>query len=61
MMNLIEGLNGYTLYSSIYSEKFSGDQFLIIPFKSDDKIHDTMNIGYITKKNWELSSMGKKF
>ena len=61
MMNLMEGLNGYTLCSSIYSEKFSGDQFIIIPFKCDDNVSSTMNIGYITKKNWELSSMGKKF
>lgn len=27
MMNLIEWLNGYTLCSSIYSEKLSGDRF----------------------------------
>ncbi len=48
MMNLMAGLNGYTLCSSIFSEKLSGDQ-------------STMNIGYITKKNNELTSMGKQF
>ena len=61
MMNLMEGLNGYTLCSSIYSEKLSGDQFLVIPFKSDEEALSTMTIGYITKKNWELSSMGRQF
>ncbi len=61
MMNLMEGLNGYTLCSSIYSEKLSGDQFLVIPFRTDDSVQSTMNIGYITKKNNELSSMGKRF
>lgn len=61
MMNLMEGLNGYTLCSSIYSEKLSGDQFLVIPFKSDEDALSTMTIGYITKKNWELSSMGEQF
>ena len=61
MMNLMEGLNGYTLCSSIYSEKLSGDQFLVIPFKSDENTQSTMTIGYITKKNWELSSMGLQF
>ncbi|MBR1823118.1 MAG: LysR family transcriptional regulator [Ruminococcus sp.] len=61
MMNLMAGLNGYTLCSSIYSEKLSGDQFLVIPFKSDDELRSTMTIGYITKKKWELSSMGKRF
>jgi len=61
MMNLMAGLNGYTLCSSIYSEKLSGDQFLVIPFHTDERVQSTMNIGYITKKNNELSSMGKQF
>lgn len=61
MMNLMVGLNGYTLCSSIYSEKLSGDQFIVIPFKNADSAHSTMNIGYITKKNNALSSMGKQF
>ena len=61
MMNLMAGLNGYTLCSSIYSEKLSGDQFLVIPFRTDERVQSTMNIGYITKKNNELSSMGKQF
>lgn len=61
MMNLMEGLNGYTLCSSIYSEKLSGDQFLVIPFRNDDNIQSSMNIGYIIKKNNGLSSMGKRF
>ncbi|WP_303826252.1 LysR family transcriptional regulator substrate-binding protein, partial [Ruminococcus flavefaciens] len=61
MMNLMEGLNGYTLCSSIYSEKLSGDQFLVIPFRTDDSVQSSMDIGYITKKNNELSSMGKRF
>ncbi len=61
MMNLMEGLNGYTLCSSIYSEKLSGDQFLVIPFKDNGTEQSKMNIGYITKKNSVLSSMGKQF
>lgn len=61
MMNLMAGLNGYTLCSSIYSDKLSGDQFLVIPFKDGDKTRSLMTIGYITKKNWELSSMGEQF
>ena len=61
MMNLMAGLNGYTLCSSIYSEKLSGDQFLVIPFKDADNIQSTMTIGYITKKNNILSSMGRQF
>lgn len=58
MMNIMAGLNGYTLCSSIYSEQLSGDKFIVIPFKDDDSI---MTIGYITKTNWQLSNMGGKF
>lgn len=61
MMNLIEGLNGYTLCSSIYSEKLSGDRFFVIPFKTGGNTQNMMNIGFITKKNFELSHMGKDF
>ena len=61
MMNLIEGLNGYTLCSNIYSEKLSGDQFFVIPFKTGENTQNMMNIGFITKKNFELSNMGKDF
>ena len=61
MMNLIEGLNGYTLCSNIYSEKLSGDQFFVIPFKTGGNTQNMMNIGFITKKNFELSHMGKDF
>ena len=61
MMNLMEGLNGYTLCSSIYSEKLSGDKFFVIPFKAEENTQNMMNIGFITKKNFELSHMGKDF
>ncbi len=61
IMNLMEGLNGYTICSSIFSEKLSGDQFLVIPFRDEMSVQSNMNIGYITKKNCVLSSMGKRF
>lgn len=61
MMNLIEGLNGYTLCSSIYSEKLSGDRFFVIPFKTEGNTRNMMNIGFIIKKNFELSNLGKEF
>ena len=62
MMNLLHGLNGYTLCSSIFNERLSGDQFLVIPFKeSADSPHTIMEIGYITKKNAALSRMGEQY
>ncbi len=62
MMNLLEGLNGYTLCSSIFNERLSNDQFLVIPFKENADMPDIiMEIGYITKKHASLSSMGKQY
>ena len=62
MMNLLEGLDGYTLCSSIFNERLSNDQFLVIPFKeSADSPNTIMEIGYITKKNAALSRMGEQF
>ncbi len=62
MMNLLEGLNGYTLCSSIFNERLSNHQFRVIPFRPDGEEQNLMmEIGYITKKNAPLSSMGKQF
>lgn len=61
MMNLMIGLNGYTLCSSIYSDELSLNQFIVIPFKFTETTKSKMTIGYIVKKNWELSNMCKKF
>lgn len=60
MMNLLEGLNGYTLCSSIFNERLSGENFLVIPFRAGAETPDTvMEIGYITKKNAPMSSIGQ--
>ena len=59
MMNLIAGLNGYTICSSIFSENLSADKFVVIPLKEGHDI--TMEIGYITKKGNILSDMGIQY
>ncbi len=59
MMNLIAGLNGYTICSSIFSENLSADKFIVIPLKESHEI--IMEIGYITKKNNMLSDMGEQY
>lgn len=55
MMNLIAGLNGYTICSSIFSENLSADKFVVIPLKEGHDI--IMEIGYITKKGNIMSEM----
>ncbi|MBR1529315.1 MAG: LysR family transcriptional regulator [Oscillospiraceae bacterium] len=62
MMNLLEGLDGYTLCSSVFNEHLSSGKFLVIPLKPEENMPDLlMEIGYITKKNAALSSMGQQY
>ena len=60
MLNLMVGLNGYTLCSGIISEDLNGDDFVVVPFKGDDiNQNSVMKIGYITKKDSILSQIGE--
>ncbi len=62
MLNLMVGLNGYTLCSGIICEELNGDDHVAVPFESDSvKENSTMEIGYITKKNMVLSTLGIKY
>ena len=62
MLNLMIGLNGYTLCSGIISEELNGDDYIAIPFEHEDiSSADKMMIGYITKKNMMLSLMGELY
>jgi hypothetical protein len=58
MLNLMVGLNGYTLCSGIISEEINGSDYVAVPFKdSKGKDDRTMEIGYIVKKNFNISSI----
>ena len=62
MLNLMIGLNGYTLCSGIICEELNGDDYLAVPFEAEDKaVDDTMEIGYIIRKNSLLSKMGSLY
>ncbi|CDA67416.1 MAG: LysR family transcriptional regulator [Lachnospiraceae bacterium] len=62
MLNLMIGLNGYTLCSGIICEELNGDDYLAVPFEAEDKaVDDTMEIGYIIRKNTLLSKMGRLY
>ena len=60
MLNLMIGLNGYTLCSGIICEELNGSDYIAVPFESgsDD---DAMEIGYITLKNVILSEMAEVY
>ena len=53
LLNLMIGLNGYTLCSGIICEELNGSDYIAVPFKDEDEhINRVMEIGYITKKNF---------
>ena len=52
MLNLMVGLNGYTICSGIICEELNGSDFIAVPFKGDAKNPSAvMEIGYITRNN----------
>ena len=58
MLNLMVGLNGYTLCSGIICEELNGTDYVAVPFEADgDDTSSRMEIGYIVKKNQILSKM----
>lgn len=62
MLNLMIGLNGYTLCSGIICEELNGDDYIAVPYKEDESNPNShMEIGYITKKNSVLSEVGSMY
>jgi len=59
MLNLMVGLNGYTLCSGIICDELNGSDYTVIPFAADEENpNTTMEIGYIVKKHSVLSDIG---
>ena len=62
MLNLMIGLNGYTLCSGIICEELNGSDYIAVPYSEDqDNPNSYMEIGYITKKNSVLSEVGAMY
>ena len=62
MLNLMVGLNGYTLCSGIICEELNGPEYIAVPFESDEQSqHSTMDIGYIVRKYMILSHMAELY
>lgn len=60
MLNLMRGLNGYTLCCGVISEELNGGDYIVVPFKeTGDAVNRVMEIGYITKKNFMLNKIGE--
>ncbi len=62
MLNLMVGLNGYTVCSGIICEELNGSDFIAVPLEtSDGEPAEVIEIGYIVRKNQILSKMGKLY
>lgn len=55
MLNLMVGLNGYTLCSGIICEELNGDEYAAVPLEETEKMH----IGYIRHKGVKISPIGE--
>ena len=62
MLNLMVGLDGYTLCSGVISEELNGSDFIAVPFEAEgDAVGSNMVIGYISKKNMLLSNIAQLY
>lgn len=57
MLNLMEGLQGFTLCAGVLAEELNGSDYTAIPLVCDD----LMEIGYIHKKDIPLSDLAKTY
>lgn len=55
LLNLMRGLNAYTLCSGIICEDLNGDDYMAIPLKETEK----MRIGYLKRKGVKISPIGE--
>lgn len=57
ILNLMVGLNGYTICSGIISQELNGSDYLSVPLNVDE----TMTIGYIKHKNLYLNEISLEY
>ena len=57
MLNLMVGLNGYTLCSGIICEELNGSDYRAVPLHAEEN----MMIGYISRKSMSISALGQQY
>ncbi len=57
MLNLMVGINGYTLCSGIICEDLNGTDYCAVKLKT----HEKMTIGYISRKSSVLSPIARRY
>ena len=62
VLNLMVGLNGYTLCSGIICEELNGGDYVAVPYRDEEiESEQVMELGYITRKNSIRSEAGEKY
>lgn len=62
MLNLMIGLNGFTLCSGIICEELNGTDYVAVPFNADSvEENSVMELGYIKRKDSILSNIAQKY
>lgn len=62
MLNLMVGLNGYTLCSGIICSELNGDDYAAIPYEADEEnLNSNMEIGYIVRKDSIMTELAKTY
>ena len=57
MLNMMVGLNGYTLCSGVVDDMLNGGDYKAIPLVESERIH----IGYIRRRGSTLSELGQRY
>lgn len=57
VLNMMVGLNAYTLCSGIVCEELNGNDYVAVPLKETEK----MRIGYIKRKGAKISHIGEMY
>ena len=57
MLNLMVGLNGYTLCSGIICEELNGSDYRAVPLHAEEN----MMIGYVSRKGMSISALGQQY
>lgn len=57
LLNLMVGLNAYTLCSGIICEELNGSDYCAVRLNSEE----TMTIGYLSRKGVAISALGEKY
>ena len=61
-LNLMTGLNGYTLCSGIICQELNGQDYIAVPYEADSSNpNSVMDVGYVVKSSAILSAMGERY